>query len=69
MRTNYKILNTDYENFSIVYNCELYDDLPKEWFYVLARSKTLSESVKEQVENLVDEFFDRKSSVFRTEEK
>jgi hypothetical protein len=62
-------LDTDYENYSIVYNCEQREDLVKEWLYVQSRSKDLSEIVKGKVEEMIDQFFDRKSSVFVTEKK
>jgi Lipocalin / cytosolic fatty-acid binding protein family len=68
-RSNYIILSTDYDNYSIVYNCEVRDENAKEWFAVLSRSKVLSASVKEEVENFVDQHFDRKNSLFVIEEQ
>jgi hypothetical protein len=62
-------LDTDYENYTIVYNCEQRENLVKEWFYVQSRSKDLSDSMKGKVEMMIDQFFDRKSSVFVTEKK
>jgi hypothetical protein len=62
-------LDTDYENYTIVYNCEQREHLMKEWFYVQSRSKDLSDSMKGKVEMMIDQFFDRKSSVFVTEKK
>jgi lipocalin len=62
-RSNYWILDTDYENYSVVYFCFDRDGL-REALWVLSRSKTLSPKVKDKVEALVDANFDRNSKVF-----
>lgn len=59
------MLDTDYENFAIVYLC---DDLPmdnsKEAFWLLSRTQTLSPEVSQSVEATIDKYFDRKNSFY-----
>lgn len=67
--SNYKILSTDYENYSIVFNCEKRGDRSKEWFALLSRNRTLSAEVQDEVQGLVDEYFDRQNSIFVIEDQ
>lgn len=68
-QSNYVILSTDYDNYAIVYNCEARDEKAKEWFYLISRSTTLSDDVKDKVEALVDQYFDRNNSLFVIEKQ
>lgn len=59
-RSNYAVLATDYETFSIVYDCiDMEDGRSTEAFYLLSQSPTLPASVERTVNNLIDQYFDR----------
>lgn len=63
--SNYWVLDSDYDHYSIVYLCDnLQPGQSKESFWLLSRTKVLSPDVYAKVESLIDEFFDRKDSVF-----
>lgn len=62
--SNYVILDTDYDNYSVVYDCKEGDEL-KQVFGVLSRTRTIkSPEIKKKVEALIDAHFDRKLSKY-----
>ncbi|KAG5681845.1 hypothetical protein PVAND_011253 [Polypedilum vanderplanki] len=68
---NYKVLSTDYENYSIVYNCKnLPENKSLEFFWLLSSKPQLDDSVKSTVDNLIKEYFetDKLYTVNQTEE-
>lgn len=63
-KPNYMVLSTDYENYSIVYNCKNKDEKSKETFWLLSRTPELNPEVKTAVYEIVDKYFDR--SIMKT---
>ena len=63
--SNYWVYDTDYEKYSVVYNCvNLPLNMKKESLWVLSRLPLLSNDVTTKVEAIIDENFDRKANVF-----
>ncbi|XP_055547826.1 apolipoprotein D-like [Wyeomyia smithii] len=59
-RLNYWVLDTDYERFAFVWNCQqVSDNIKAESFWLLSRTMALPESVMERVEELTDLYLDR----------
>jgi apolipoprotein D and lipocalin family protein len=59
MGTNYWILDTDYNYFSVVYHCIQIGDSTAQVAWILSKNKTLDNSVKEKVDNYIDTYFER----------
>lgn len=58
--SNYWILSTDYDNYSIVYYCKnTEDNKSMEFAWVLSRQTQLNEAVRANVNGLMDTHFDR----------
>lgn len=58
--SNYWILDTDYETFSIVYFCKpLEAGKSAEAFWLLSPSKVLSDETKTKTDQYIDQYFDR----------
>jgi apolipoprotein D and lipocalin family protein len=65
--SNYWIMDTDYDNFSLVYLCKNFENgTSDEGIHLLSRTSVLADSVKVKVEGLIDEYFDRNAPVFVT---
>lgn len=57
---NYRIFDTDYDNFSIVYWCkDRNDGQSVDAFWLLSRTPQLNPDVEEKVNYYIDTFFDR----------
>lgn len=58
---NYNVLNTDYENYAVVYSCEpLPDKKRKDNLWVLTRDPLIIPSdAKSAIDFSVDKYFDR----------
>ncbi|KAK3928295.1 Apolipoprotein D [Frankliniella fusca] len=50
---SYFVVDTDYENFSVVYSCSSIGPMKAEFGYILGRKPTLDESLKEKVDAAV----------------
>lgn len=59
--SNYWILDTDYDNFVIVYYCKIIDDdTSSEAFWLLSRTPKLNSKVKDLTDSLTSRFFEPK---------
>lgn len=57
---NYRIFDTDYENYSIVYWCkERSDGQSVDAFWLLSRTPQINPDVEEKVNYYIDTYFDR----------
>lgn len=66
--SNYWILSTDYDNYSIVYYCENIDNnKSKEFAWLISRQPQLNQAVKATADGLIDTHFDR-SKMYQTEQ-
>ncbi|XP_063710024.1 apolipoprotein D-like [Culicoides brevitarsis] len=60
--SNYWILDTDYENFSIVYFCKPLPENPEksaEAFWLLSKSKVLDEETRQKADTYIEKYFDK----------
>ncbi|XP_062557077.1 uncharacterized protein LOC134221928 [Armigeres subalbatus] len=60
-RSNYWVLDTDYENYSVVWSCEsVEENRSRESFWLLSRSRQLSqdEQVEEKVNDIIQKYID-----------
>ena len=66
--SNYWILSTDYDNYSIVYFCmNVEDNKSREFAWLLSRDPQLQPAVKTTAEALIDAHFDR-SKMYQAEQ-
>lgn len=66
--SNYWILSTDYDNYSIVYYCINADEnKSREFAWLLSREPQLNPAVKSTADGLIDAHFDR-SKMFQAEQ-
>lgn len=70
-KSNYWILDTDYLNYAIAYDCE--DDLEKHSsevvVWILSRTPSLSEESQKKVDDFVEQFFDNKLFITTKQDK
>jgi apolipoprotein D and lipocalin family protein len=59
MGSNYWILDTDYNHYSIVYHCTQIGSKSVEVAWVLSHDSALDDSVKQKVDNYIDTYFER----------
>lgn len=60
----YRIFDTDYENFSIVYWCsDRADGKSIDAFWLLSRTPTLNPDVADHVNEIIDQHFDREAFI------
>jgi apolipoprotein D and lipocalin family protein len=59
MGSNYWILDTDYNHFSIVYHCTQIGSKSSQVAWILSKDMSLDDSVKEKVDNYIDTYFER----------
>lgn len=66
--SNYWVLSTDYDNYSIVYFCmNVEDNKSREFAWLLSRQPQLSPAVKATADSLIDAHFDR-SKMYQAEQ-
>ncbi|KAJ6644087.1 Apolipoprotein D [Pseudolycoriella hygida] len=58
--SNYWILDTDYDNFVIVYFCQMDDtQKPRDAFWLLGRAKELTAEIQEKADDYIERYFNR----------
>jgi apolipoprotein D and lipocalin family protein len=58
--SNYLVLSTDYDNYSIVYFCRnIEDNKSSEYAWILSRQPQLNQAAKATADGLIDAHFDR----------
>uniref|UniRef100_U5ER28 Apolipoprotein D n=1 Tax=Corethrella appendiculata TaxID=1370023 RepID=U5ER28_9DIPT len=58
--SNYWILATDYENYSIVYSCKnISDEKSAEAAWLLSKQRTLNPIISDEANNLINNYFQR----------
>lgn len=61
MNDDFKFLSTDFTNYLTIYDCKNIDNgKSKNLFWLLSRKTTIDDSVKDKVNSLIDQYFDRK---------